>query len=218
MTSSGQATDEIFEYDSVREQLRAAYDNGAAERDRRSAAKPAWKETLRANFLERLQAEGKTQLLEIGAGTGQDSLFFQEHGLCVVATDLSAEMVRRCREKGLTAHQRDFLNLGFPAEAFDAVYAMNCLLHVPNADLPRVLRAIHAVMRPGALFFLGVYGGAGEEGIAPDDWHQPPRFFSWRTDEQIQQFVQEHFVIEHFRTLDIESEYHYQALTLRKDE
>jgi SAM-dependent methyltransferase len=35
------------------------------------------------------------RLLELGAGTGQDSLFFQENGLAVVATDLSPRMVER---------------------------------------------------------------------------------------------------------------------------
>jgi SAM-dependent methyltransferase len=47
----------------------------------------------------------------------------------------------------------DFLHLDFPAGSFDAVYALNCLLHVPNADLPEVLAAIRAVLRPGQLHF-----------------------------------------------------------------
>src|SRR5215469_10540854 len=103
-------------------------------------------------------------MLEIGAGTGQDSLFFAGHDLDVIATDISAAMVARCRDKGLDARVMDFSQLDFPAESFDAVYAMNCLLHVPDAELPAVLRSIARVMVPGGLFFLGVYGGgpAGE--------------------------------------------------------
>lgn len=60
--------------------------------------------------------------------------------LQVVATDLSPAMVGFCRQKGLDAHVMDFLHLDFPAGSFDAVYALNCLLHVPNADLPECWR------------------------------------------------------------------------------
>jgi hypothetical protein len=41
-------------------------------------------------------------------------------------------MVARCRDKGLDAQVMDFSQLNFPAQSFDAVHAMNCLLHVPN--------------------------------------------------------------------------------------
>jgi SAM-dependent methyltransferase len=80
----------------------------------------------------------------------------------------------------------DFLHLDFPPGSFDAVFAMNCLLHVPNHDLPAVLESIRGVLRPGGLFFVGVYGGdESAEGPIDDDRHVPPRFFSWRTDEQL---------------------------------
>jgi SAM-dependent methyltransferase len=46
-------------------------------------------------------------VLEIGAGTGQDSAYFQEEGFAVVAADLSAVMVEHCRAKGQPTSQRD---------------------------------------------------------------------------------------------------------------
>jgi len=176
--------------------LRESYDFGAAERD--THTKEPWKVAERAAFLDRLKAEGCQRLLEIGAGTGQDSLFFQEQGLTVVATDLSPQMVERCLAKGLDARVMDFWQLDFPPASFDAVYALNCLLHVPNAQLPEVLACIRAVLRPGGLFFMGVYGGDGHEGVDEADNHRPPRFFSWRTDEQIQAFARATFHVEDF--------------------
>ncbi len=104
-------------------------------------------------------------MLEVGAGTGQDSLFFQENGFDVVATDLSPEHVRRCREKGLDAHVMDFLGLDFPAASFDAIYAFNCLLHVSSADFPAVLKIIERLLKPGGVFFLGQHGGAESDSI-----------------------------------------------------
>jgi SAM-dependent methyltransferase len=201
-------------YRDVTESLRTAYDGAVEHRDRMEKA--PWKITERAGFLRRLRDENCRRLLELGAGTGQDSAFFAGHGLQVVATDLSPEMVACCRAKGLDARVMDFLHLDFPAEAFDAVYALNCLLHVPNADLPAVLGVIASVLRPGGLFFLGVYGrDAAEEGPFEDGIHHPPRFFSWRTDEQIQQFARERFNIVDFHVV-APGRQHFQALTLRR--
>jgi SAM-dependent methyltransferase len=200
-------------YDDLLPGLRQAYDGGAAERD--GYEKEPWKIAERNAFLERLKAAGCQRLLEVGAGTGQDSLFFQQNGLSVVATDLSEEMVERCRAKGLDARVADFLGLDLPGESFDAVYALNCLLHVPNADLPAVLSSIHRMLRVGGWFYFAVYGGDGAEGIHETDQHRPKRFFSLRTDEQIQRFAAEHFAVEDFHVVTVEP-YRMQCLTLRK--
>jgi SAM-dependent methyltransferase len=203
------------DYRQVRANLRRAYDGAADRRDRQ--VKQPWKLAERAAFLRLLQETSCTRMLEIGAGTGQDSEFFASHGLDVVATDLSAEMVQRCRDKGLDARVMDFSQLDFPAESFDAVHAVNCLLHVPNAELPAVLASIARVLRPGGLFFLGVYGNEKtEEGPAESDDHVPARFFSFRTDEQIVQFASESFDIIDFHIAQADTQYRFQSLTLRR--
>ena len=203
------------DYQQVRDNLRRAYDEAADRRDRK--VKEPWKLAERAAFLRRLKQANCTRMLEIGAGAGQDSVYFASHGLDVVATDLSAAMVALCRAKGLDARVMDFSQLDLPAESFDAVHAMNCLLHVPNAELPAVLASIARVLRPGGLFFLGVYGGDGaKEGPADSDDHVPARFFSWRTDDQIVQFASESFDIIDFHIAQADTEYRFQSLTLRR--
>lgn len=201
-------------YEDVVDSLRAAYDGGVEQRERKEKA--PWKLAERAAFLARVRDAGGVRLLELGPGTGQDSLFFLEHGLAVVAADLSPAMVERCRAKGIDAHVMDFLHLDFPPESFDAVYALNCLLHVPNADLPAVLAGIRSVLRPGGLFFLGVYGGRGDEGVMADDSLDPPRFFSWRTDEQIQRYASRSFDLVDFHVVPLD-DLHFQSLTLRRN-
>jgi SAM-dependent methyltransferase len=193
--------------------LRRSYDATAAERD--GMPKQDWKIKERDAYLDRLQTVEASTLLEIGAGTGQDALFFLGGGLTVTAVDPSPEMVERCRAKGVDASVRDVLNLGFEPASFDAAYAMNSLLHVPNANLPDALRAVRELLTPGGLFFVGVYGGIAEEGIAADDHHNPKRFFSFRTDEQIAAYAQEVFEIVDFHTVD-DGDLHFQALTLAR--
>ena len=199
-------------YQDVLDSLRAAYDGRAQWRDQQE--KSPWKLVERELFLKRLLDDGGGRLLEIGAGPGHDSAFFAGGGLRVVATDLSPAMVAICRQKGLDARVMDFLNLDFPAGSFDAVYALNCLLHVPNADLPEVLAAVRAVLRPGGWLFLGVYGGNGGEGPSRNDLHEPPRFFSWRTDDQIRTFAARYFSLFDFHVIE-PGQMHFQSLTLR---
>jgi SAM-dependent methyltransferase len=210
-------TDMNIRYDEVLGPLREAYDGGAAYRD--GLTKEPWKLAERWTFVGRL-APG-ARLLEIGAGTGQDSAHFQQQGFAVVAADLSAAMVERCRAKGIEAHVMDFLHLDFPAGSFDAAFAMNCLLHVPNQDLPAVLAAVRAILKPGGLFFVGVYGANdGEEsteGPLGDDKHVPPRFFSWRTDQQLLAFAADaRFEVVDFHPVDSGRGYRFQSLTLRR--
>jgi len=202
-----------FRYDDVLDPQRAAYDARASWRE--GLVREPWKLAERQAFRDRLTPGAR--LLEIGAGPGHDSTYFQDEGFAVVAADLSPAMVEICRSKGIEAHVMDFLHLDFPDGSFDAVFAMNCLLHVPNADLPTVLGAIRSVLRPGGLFFVGVYGGTSREGPIDNDEHVPPRFFSWRADDELLAFATAAgFEIVDFHAIEHGPDHRYQSLTLRR--
>ena len=207
-------------YRDVTMRLRAAYDASVAIRD--SAVPEAWRLAEREAFLHLLRAEGKSTLLEVGAGAGQDSLYFQEQGLEVTCVDLSPGLVEACRQKGLRAFERDFLHLGFPPASFDAVFAINCLLHVPKRELPAVLEAIRLVLKPGGLFFLGLWGGVDSEHIWEGDTYEPKRFFSLHTDDDLRAAVRPYFAELDaeigFRTLQVgpNPQHHFQRLLLRR--
>src|SRR5947208_6773177 len=158
-------------WDDVRADLLRAYEGAADQRD--AMVKSPWKLGQRRAFRDRLRAEGRTRLLEVGAGTGQDSRYFQQEGLDVVAVDLSPAMVARCRAKGLDARVMDVAHLDLPPASFDAAYAMNSLLHVPNADLPDVLAAIRAVLRTGGMLCFGSLCGFRAGGVTIEDKTKP---------------------------------------------
>lgn len=206
-------------YEQVIDGLRQAYDHSAEARD--AGGLPGWKLAARAAFLDRLKAEGKRRLLEIGGGPGHFAAFFHNAGLDVVMTDLSPAMVRLAQAKGVDARVMDFLSLDFPPASFDAVFALNCLLHVPSADLPRVLAAIHRLLRPGGLLFYGVYGGHSFEGVWPEDHHEPQRYFVFYPDDELRRLVAGLFDEVSFRVIQIEGERgnsHFQELILRQKE
>jgi SAM-dependent methyltransferase len=199
-------------YRTVASDLRAAYD-GSAE-VRASSQRETWKNDERQAFLSRLQAEGRRSLFEVGAGGGHDSQFFADHGLQVVATDLSPQMVEMCRRRGLDARVMDVVDLKLPPKSFQSAYSMNSLLHVPNADLENALLSIRGALMRGALCYVGVYGAKEPfEGILPSDFHTPHRFFSFRTNEQLLAVAKRVFRIEDFHVLD--TIWPYQSLILR---
>jgi SAM-dependent methyltransferase len=202
----------VTSYEELLPALRAAYDRGAGFRD--GLAKTEWKVAERATFGARLHSGQR--LLEVGAGTGQDSEYLASLGLDVIATDLSPEMVAYCRAKGLDARVMDVLGLSFPDGTFDAVYTVNCLLHVPDVDLPAALTRIRDLLRPGGLCYLGVWGGKDSEGILPDDQHDPPRFFSFRTMEKLRGYVDPLFATLDAHTVTTPSDGTYNSLTLTR--
>lgn len=202
-------------YEALLEHLQIAYDRAADEREERDVQ--AWKQAERRQFLVRLQADAARSLLDIGAGAGAHGKFFQESGLSVTCTDLSPALVEGCRRKGLTAHVMDFLHLDFPEGAFDAPYAMNCLLHVPRADLGRVLAAVSRPLRPGGLFYWGQYGGRDEEGVYEGDHYSPKRFFSRLRNETMVKAASDLFEVVDFHTVALDDDVDFfQSLTLRR--
>lgn len=198
----------------IKGNLRQAYDSYAGDREKSELQ--GWKVETRQRFLELLKQENKKSLLEIGAGTGKDSKFFKDNGLEVNAVDLSSEMVKLCREKGIEAQQLDFYNLSSINKTFDSVWAMNCLLHVEKKNLSLVLEEIKKVLKPGGLFFMGVYGGKNSEGIFEEDFYRPKRFFSFFTDEAIKELVSKYFQVISFERIETEGNLDFQAIVLRK--
>jgi SAM-dependent methyltransferase len=200
----------------LRDSLREAYDKYAQERE--TSLLQDWKIVERAKFLALLQQEHKHRLLEIGAGTGRDSQFFQDAGLETVCIDLSPAMVELCRQKGLTAYVMDMTHIQLPDGSFDAIYAINSLLHLTKAEFPVVLRRIDTLLKPDGIVFLGLYGGYEHEDIWDKDSYIPKRFFSFFSDEHLEQEVAQVFEILSFKPILLEPEnpIHFQSLILKK--
>lgn len=199
---------------SHRDDLVAAYDAHAGERDERG--EPDWRSPVRAAFAARLSPGAR--VLEIGAGVGYTAQWFAAAGFDVVATDLSPANVSRCAAKGVTALVRDMRALGFPDESFDAVWAASCLMHVPDVELVAVLEGIRDVLVPGGLFWAGTWGGDDVEGVWEDDHYEPKRFYSRRSDARLRSLYGRVFTVEGFDALDVEPGFawHYQSAWLRR--
>jgi SAM-dependent methyltransferase len=65
---------------------------------------------------------------------------------------------------GCEVLQQDFLRLDLPAGKFDGVFANASLFHVPSQELPRVLRELHASLKPRGVLFSSNPHGKNDEG------------------------------------------------------
>jgi ubiquinone/menaquinone biosynthesis C-methylase UbiE len=89
---------------------------------------------------------GPRVVLEAGVGTGRYSLPLTDRGFAMTGIDISTEMMRRAREKGLTRLLRaDLHRLPFRDDAFEGALIVHVLQLIPDpfvalAELSRVAR------------------------------------------------------------------------------
>ncbi|MGM0502351.1 MAG: class I SAM-dependent methyltransferase [Bacillota bacterium] len=98
-------------------------------------------------------------ILDLGCGSGRDSLYFLEHGYQVTALDASKELVRLSSEliNQQVLHLK-FQELDFESE-FDGIWACASLVHVNRAEIKEVFQnIIQAVVPNGVIYMSFKYG------------------------------------------------------------
>lgn len=198
----------------IKESLKSVYDSHATKRN--SSKRPNWKNRERSYALQTFRDNGCARLLEIGAGTGQDSLFFLKNGLQVHAIDLSEEHVNLCQDKGIPASTMDVDNMSFEPNSFDCVYSMNCFLHIPKNSLSKALEETRRVMKSDGLFYLGVYGGKDFEGFLKwKDYYDAERFFAFYEFVDYKRNLEVFFSIVDAREVPLSDDLIFHAFLLR---
>jgi SAM-dependent methyltransferase len=105
------------------------------------------------------------RILDFGCGPGRDLASFSALGHVAVGLDGSAALAAMARaHSGCEVWQQDFLALDLPAAHFDGIFANASLFHVPSQELPRVLRSLHATLKPAGVLFSSNPRGHNEEG------------------------------------------------------
>ncbi len=134
--------------------------------------------------------------LDLGCGTGTNSIFLAQHGYHVVGVDFSSKAIATARQKatraGLTIdfHVADVTRLDFLTEPFDFVLDIGCLHAIDPEGRARYATHLARLTRPGGVFMLYAFSPAIEQkhlvqfrnvGITPD---------------QVQQLFASHFTLE----------------------
>jgi SAM-dependent methyltransferase len=137
---------------------RRTYDEIARTYAVRNATQWPELDRMMAAFLVRLPE--RPYVLDAGCGPGRDTLLLRGRGARAVGLDRSFGMLRA--QSLSRAVQADMRALPVRDAGLDGVWCQAAMLHVPRADVPRVLAEFARVTRPGGLLHLGVSEGDGE--------------------------------------------------------
>jgi SAM-dependent methyltransferase len=116
-------------------------------------------------LLEHIEGKPPFTILDFGCGPGRDLKTFVDRGHVAIGLEGSNPLAEMARAySGCEVWQQDFLKLDLPAGRFDGVFANAALFHLPGQELPRVLRALHATLKPRGVLFSSNPRGGNEEG------------------------------------------------------
>jgi len=118
-----------------------------------------------ASLLDAIENDPPYSILDLGCGPGRDLRHFRSLGHNAVGLDGSKEFVAMARSySGCEVLHQDFLAMELPECRFDGIFANASLFHVPSQELPRVLRELHATLKPRGVLFSSNPHGHSEEG------------------------------------------------------
>lgn len=116
-------------------------------------------------FLENLPS-GKQTILDVGCGSGRDSIFFSNQGFVVTAIDGSQNLIDLAKQ---TDTRIDWQCLTFDEIAnqnwqsqFTGIWACASLLHVPFDDLPKILNDLLSCLKPNGVLYASFKYGDSE--------------------------------------------------------
>lgn len=114
-------------------------------------------ENLYQPFLRYVKQGG--WILDVGCGSGRDSLYFKTHGYNIEAFDYSPELVQLAQEKtGLPIRLQSFYDLD-EHSLYDGIWACASLLHCARNRLPEVMqKLINALKIDGICYLSFKYG------------------------------------------------------------
>jgi ubiquinone/menaquinone biosynthesis C-methylase UbiE len=132
----------------------ARYDGIADWYDEEFQPAPLESETW--EVLARLLGDGSGSLLDVGCGTGSYTAALAERGWNATGVDISDDMLRLARERGVHTVHADATALPFENATFDA--AISVFTNTDVDDLAAVAREIVRILRPGApLVYVAVH-------------------------------------------------------------
>ena len=133
-------------------------------------------------FLEQLE-EGDT-ILDLGCGSGRDSLTFYELGYDVTPMDAAEEMCKLAEiHTGLEVLCLSFEDMEFD-KVFDGIWACASLIHVPKVEMPDILKKIARALNDKGILYMSFKLG-DFEGFRGE------RYFSDYTEDSIREMMAE---------------------------
>ncbi|MGL4483591.1 MAG: class I SAM-dependent methyltransferase, partial [Anaerovoracaceae bacterium] len=112
-------------------------------------------------FIKYIKPEGS--ILDLGCGTGRDSMYFSKLGYRVLAIDGSVQLCEYARQQiGNIVECKRFSEIDYVDE-FDGVWACASLLHLKRKEILTVLRLISKALKKESYLYASFKLGDFEE-------------------------------------------------------
>lgn len=139
------------------------------------------------------------KMLDLGCGSGRDSLYFIKKGYDVVAADYAEELIKIATELlNKEVIHMDMRNLDFNEE-FNAIWACASILHINRDDIEKVIRNCEKSLKDKGIFYLSFKYGDKEE-------VRKGRYFNYYNENSFQCLVDKFpnlKIIETWKTVDV---------------
>lgn len=133
-------------------------------------------------LLRHLRGAPPLRILDFGCGPGRDLAALRALGHEPIGLEGSPALAAMARQhSGCEVWEQDFLALKLPLGCFDGIFANASLFHVPCQELPRVLRQLHATLKPDGVLFTSNPRGHNEEGWNRGRYGAYHDLDAWRT-------------------------------------
>ncbi len=117
-------------------------------------------ESLYQPFLAELP-EG-ARILDVGCGSGRDTLAFKKKGYQVDAIDYSEELVKKATQlTGIPVRLQSFYEI-YADQAYDGIWACASLLHCERTRLKEVIGKLLSALKPNGMLYMSFKYGNGD--------------------------------------------------------
>lgn len=143
----------------------------------------------REEFIKLLKPGAK--VLDVGCAGGRDTEAFIKARFAVDGIDLSEVFLRQAKNRVPEAifQIMDARKLTFANESFDAIWANAVLLHILKSDIPKTLAGFNRILRKNGILHVRIKKGEGSSLITDSLSQETQRYFSFFTEDEIQNFL-----------------------------
>ena len=128
------------------------------------------------NFLMNLKGNS---ILDVGCGTGRDTVYFTDLNYDCIGIDISENMLDIARKrKGIYINMdmADVLKFNYK---FDGIWCCASLYPLPKKKAVNVLNKFYEILKDNGILFLAVKEGKGERYIKRDIFNGMRKFYSF---------------------------------------
>lgn len=103
------------------------------------------------------------EVLDLGCGSGRDSLYMEENGCYMTLLDGSKEMCKLAEiHTDKEVLHMNYTEMDFD-EVFDGIWACASLLHLTEDELDTIMKKVVRALKPGGMLYMSFKYGDAEE-------------------------------------------------------